>query len=70
MTGPLISDLVIAVSKAIHMIRYEVVKPATFNDELKDKYSWKNVAERTEKVCMLVHVLRHGIVYGIIIFFA
>jgi hypothetical protein len=34
------------------MIRYEVVKPATFNDELKDKYSWKNVAERTEKVCV------------------
>ncbi|KAM3584452.1 Phosphatidylinositol N-acetylglucosaminyltransferase GPI3 subunit [Umbelopsis sp. WA50703] len=47
-------DLVIAVSKAIHMIRYEVPKPLTFNDELKDKYSWKNVAERTEKVYDLI----------------
>jgi hypothetical protein len=35
------------------MIRYEVAKPTTFNDELKDKYSWKNVAERTEKVIIL-----------------
>ncbi|KAJ2956471.1 hypothetical protein NQZ79_g7658 [Umbelopsis isabellina] len=47
-------DLVIAVSKAIHMIRYEVPKPLTFNEELKDKYSWKNVAERTEKVYDLI----------------
>ncbi|CAO3693923.1 unnamed protein product [Umbelopsis ramanniana] len=53
-------DLVIAVSKAIHMIRYEVVKPATFNDELKDKYSWKNVAERTEKVYDLISMTQNS----------
>ena len=35
------------------MIRYEEVKPSRFNDELKDMYSWSNVAERTEKVGML-----------------
>ena len=46
-------DLVIAISKAIHMIRYEEVDPSRFNDELKDMYSWSNVAERTEKVIML-----------------
>ena len=46
-------DLVIAISKAIHMIRYEEVDPSRFNDELKDMYSWSNVAERTEKVRML-----------------
>ncbi|CAO3660206.1 unnamed protein product [Umbelopsis vinacea] len=53
-------DIVIAVSKAIHMIRYEVVKPATFNDELKDKYSWKNVAERTEKVYDLISMTQNS----------
>jgi len=52
-------DVVIAVSKAIHMIRYEVVKPSTFNDELKDKYSWKNVAERTEKVYDLISMTQN-----------
>lgn len=44
------SDLVIALSKAIHMIRFDEVDPSRFNDELKDMYSWSNVAERTEKV--------------------
>ncbi|KAJ8660306.1 hypothetical protein O0I10_003763 [Lichtheimia ornata] len=43
-------DLVLAISKAIHMIRYEEVDPSRFNDELKDMYSWSNVAERTERV--------------------
>ncbi|ORY92986.1 phosphatidylinositol N-acetylglucosaminyltransferase GPI3 subunit [Syncephalastrum racemosum] len=47
-------DLVIAISKAIHMIRYEEVDPSRFNDELKDMYSWSNVAERTEKVYDLI----------------
>jgi hypothetical protein len=42
------------------MIRYEVPKPLTFNDELKDKYSWKNVAERTEKVKMMWHGMLIG----------
>lgn len=32
------------------MIRYEEVDPSRFNDELKDMYSWSNVAERTERV--------------------
>ncbi|KAH8552947.1 hypothetical protein BGW37DRAFT_487805 [Umbelopsis sp. PMI_123] len=53
-------DLVIAVSKAIHMIRYEVVKPSSFNDELKDKYSWQNVAERTEKVYDLISMTQNS----------
>ncbi|KAI9493679.1 GlcNAc transferase [Zychaea mexicana] len=47
-------DLVIAISRAIHMIRYEEVDPRRFNDELKDMYSWSNVAERTEKVYDLI----------------
>ncbi|KAI8144473.1 GlcNAc transferase [Fennellomyces sp. T-0311] len=47
-------DMVIAISKAIHMIRYEEVDPSRFNDELKDMYSWSNVAERTEKVYDLI----------------
>jgi phosphatidylinositol glycan class A protein len=41
---------VIAVSKAIHMFRFGKVDPSQFNDQLKDMYSWSNVAERTEKV--------------------
>ncbi|KAL0091227.1 hypothetical protein F4703DRAFT_1971168 [Phycomyces blakesleeanus] len=43
-------DLMIAVSKAIQMIKIGEVDPSRFNDELKDMYSWSNVAERTEKV--------------------
>jgi phosphatidylinositol glycan class A protein len=42
--------LVVALKKAIEMIRRKEVQPAKFNDELKDMYSWVNVAERTEKV--------------------
>ncbi|KAI7864557.1 GlcNAc transferase [Spinellus fusiger] len=47
-------DLVIAVSKSIHMIKFGKVDPSLFNDELKDMYSWSNVAERTEKVYELI----------------
>ncbi|KAL1928635.1 hypothetical protein VTP01DRAFT_2421 [Rhizomucor pusillus] len=47
-------DLVIAISKAIHMLRLKEVDPSQFNDELKDMYSWSNVAERTEKVYDLI----------------
>ncbi|OZJ02913.1 hypothetical protein BZG36_04934 [Bifiguratus adelaidae] len=43
-------DLVVAVSKAIHLIRSREVNPVTFHEELKEMYSWSNVAERTEKV--------------------
>lgn len=32
------------------MIQRKEVQPAKFNDELKEMYSWVNVAERTEKV--------------------
>lgn len=32
------------------MTRFKKVDPSKFNDELKDMYSWSNVAERTEKV--------------------
>ncbi|KAF7730546.1 Phosphatidylinositol N-acetylglucosaminyltransferase gpi3 subunit [Apophysomyces ossiformis] len=38
------------VSKAIHMVRYGEMDPSRFNHELRDMYSWTNVAERTEKV--------------------
>ncbi|KAI9299643.1 hypothetical protein BJ944DRAFT_46230, partial [Cunninghamella echinulata] len=47
-------DLIIALSKALHMIRYNKVDPSKFNDELKDMYSWSNVTERTEKVYELI----------------
>lgn len=43
-------DLVIAVSKAIHMFRFGQIDPSQFNDQLKEMYNWSNVAERTEKV--------------------
>lgn len=43
-------DLVIAVSKAIHTFRFGQIDPSQFNNQLKDMYSWSNVAERTEKV--------------------
>ncbi|CAG8571888.1 16688_t:CDS:10 [Dentiscutata heterogama] len=43
-------DLVNAVSKAIKMIRLKEVVPTKFHDEIKEMYSWSNVAERTEKV--------------------
>ncbi|KAI8058671.1 uncharacterized protein B0P05DRAFT_581558 [Gilbertella persicaria] len=42
-------DLVIAISKAIHMFRFGQIDPSKFNDQLKDMYNWSNVAERTEK---------------------
>ncbi|KAL0096913.1 hypothetical protein J3Q64DRAFT_1669916 [Phycomyces blakesleeanus] len=48
-------DLMIAVSKAIQMIKIGEVDPSRFNDELKDMYSWSNVAERTEKVNHALH---------------
>ncbi|KAI8343860.1 hypothetical protein BC941DRAFT_386132 [Chlamydoabsidia padenii] len=47
-------DLIIAISKALHMTRYKKVDPSKFNDELKDMYSWSNVAERTEKIYDLI----------------
>lgn len=43
-------DLINAVSKAISKIRLKEVHPVTFHDEVKQMYSWVNVAERTEKV--------------------
>ncbi|KAG9292945.1 hypothetical protein G9A89_016307 [Geosiphon pyriformis] len=43
-------DLVDAVSKAIEMIRLKKVIPAKFHDEIKEMYSWVNIARRTEKV--------------------
>ncbi|CAG8443867.1 10284_t:CDS:10 [Ambispora gerdemannii] len=43
-------DLVNAVSKAIKMIRLKEVVPTKFHDEIKEMYSWVNVACRTEKV--------------------
>ncbi|CAG8465533.1 5921_t:CDS:2, partial [Racocetra fulgida] len=42
-------DLVDAVSKAIKMIRHKEAVPTKFHDEIKEMYSWSNVAERTEK---------------------
>ncbi|KAI8069995.1 phosphatidylinositol N-acetylglucosaminyltransferase GPI3 subunit [Gongronella butleri] len=48
-------DLIMAISKALHLIRYGKVDPSKFNDELKDMYSWSNVAERTEKVYDLIY---------------
>lgn len=53
-------DLVIAVSKAIHTFRFGQVDPSRFNDELKDKYSWSNVAERTEKVYDSIYEARNS----------
>lgn len=47
-------DLVIAVSKAIHMFRFGQIDPSQFNDQLKEMYNWSNVAERTEKVCRCI----------------
>lgn len=43
-------DLVEALGRSIDMIQRKEVQPAKFNDELKEMYSWVNVAERTEKV--------------------
>ncbi|CAG8450479.1 15007_t:CDS:2 [Funneliformis mosseae] len=43
-------DLVNAVARAIEMIRLKEVIPIKFHDEIKEMYSWVNVAERTEKV--------------------
>ncbi|CAG8583791.1 18997_t:CDS:2 [Rhizophagus irregularis] len=43
-------DLVNAVGRAIEMIRLKEVIPIKFHDEIKEMYSWVNVAERTEKV--------------------
>lgn len=43
-------DLVQALDRSIEMIQRKEVQPAKFNDELKEMYSWVNVAERTEKV--------------------
>ncbi|KFH73798.1 phosphatidylinositol glycan, class A [Podila verticillata NRRL 6337] len=43
-------DLVEAMGRSIDMIQRKEVQPAKFNDELKEMYSWVNVAERTEKV--------------------
>lgn len=39
-----------ALGRSIDMIQRKEVQPAKFNDELKEMYSWVNVAERTEKV--------------------
>jgi len=46
-------DLVNAVARAIEMIRLKEVIPIKFHDEIKEMYSWVNVAERTEKVSKL-----------------
>nr|CAG8543168.1 12635_t:CDS:10 [Entrophospora candida] len=43
-------DLVNVVIKAIEMIRLKEVNPIKFHDEIKEMYSWVNIAERTEKV--------------------
>ncbi|GET01534.1 phosphatidylinositol N-acetylglucosaminyltransferase GPI3 subunit [Rhizophagus clarus] len=43
-------DLINAVGRAIEMIRLKEVIPIKFHDEIKEMYSWVNVAERTEKV--------------------
>ncbi|CAG8511791.1 11786_t:CDS:10 [Acaulospora morrowiae] len=43
-------DLVDAVKDAIRMITCKEVSPAEFHDQIKEMYSWVNVAERTEKV--------------------
>jgi len=43
-------DLVEALGRSIEMIHRKEVQPVKFNDELKEMYSWVNVAERTEKV--------------------
>lgn len=47
-------DLVIAISKAIHMFKFGKVDPSKFNNEIKDMYNWSNVAERTEKVYLTI----------------
>jgi len=44
------TDLVKSVANAISMIKLKKVIPAKFHDEIKEMYSWVNVAERTEKV--------------------
>ncbi|ORX90454.1 UDP-Glycosyltransferase/glycogen phosphorylase [Basidiobolus meristosporus CBS 931.73] len=43
-------DVVVAITKAINTIRMKEVDPSKFHDEVKEMYSWANVAERTEKV--------------------
>ncbi|CAG8553747.1 1457_t:CDS:2 [Diversispora eburnea] len=43
-------DLINAVMRAIEMIGLEEVSPIKLHDEIKEMYSWVNVAERTERV--------------------
>jgi phosphatidylinositol N-acetylglucosaminyltransferase subunit A len=50
-------DLVNAVTRAIKMIRLKEVIPVKFHDEIKEMYSWVNVAERTEKVSKLLKII-------------
>lgn len=47
-------DLINAVGRAIEMIRLKEVIPIKFHDEIKEMYSWVNVAERTEKVSKIL----------------
>jgi len=58
-TSTMSTDLVAALDRAIEMIQRKEVQPAKFNDELKEMYSWVNVAERTEKVYDAISQTRH-----------
>jgi phosphatidylinositol glycan class A protein len=44
------TDLVDAICRAIELIETNKVNPLAFHNDIKDMYSWDNVAERTEKV--------------------
>lgn len=46
----IVVDLVQTVSRAIQVIQSKELNPVRFHDEVKEMYSWMNVAERTEKV--------------------
>ncbi|KAJ3334674.1 hypothetical protein HDU93_007451 [Gonapodya sp. JEL0774] len=47
---PNVDDLVTALSRAVHSVKRGDARPELFYKEIADMYSWKNVAERTEKV--------------------
>ncbi|KAF3274944.1 Phosphatidylinositol N-acetylglucosaminyltransferase gpi3 subunit [Orbilia oligospora] len=43
-------DIVAATSRAIHAIKSGTVRPEMFHDQIRQMYSWTDVAARTEKV--------------------
>jgi len=43
-------DIVAVLSRAIDMIRFNEISTISFHDQIKEMYSWNNVAMRTELV--------------------